>query len=514
MKGKRLGNVTLGELLGEGGMGKVYAGRHETLDIDVAVKVLPENFANDEKLVASLLKEARSAAKINHPNAVRVYDCGEEDGTYYLVMERVDGKSCRDLITEKGKLPVEEAARYIADVAQALTEAAKHGIVHCDVKPANILVNSSGQAKISDLGIARVLVGSDEPSATGKVASGTPAYMAPEQAKKGGVVDHRSDIYGLGASFFHMVTGETLFEGAPKEMLRKHVKETPRPVRDVAPEVPEDVAKIIEKMLAKKQEDRYASTALLSDELRPLIGTDIQSLADLSKWFSSALKCFKTHVVEFIKAGAVIALIAGIVLLGMYLLIVMIMDMNNFVGHLIILAAVAALVSPLAASLVWMAATAMRDPLFKPELRHLTKGIRWVFAAALVAVCCEAANMIAGHILGTGILLFATAGIGILLKAFLYFGLCAAASGTSVFVVPFRTLKLLKDNYQAVPIVGLIGWLPAYMLGYLSPVAYVISFSVFLPLCCCLVARFCTVEREASDAPLEAEAGGKESSAE
>lgn len=514
MQGTRLGNVTLGEVLGQGGMGTVYAGHHETLDIDVAVKVLHKEVASNEKLVTALLKEARAAAKVNHPNAIRVYDCGEQDGTYYLIMERVDGTSCGSMIAKRGRLPVDEAARYIADVARALGEVSMHGVVHCDVKPGNILVTEDGTAKITDLGIARVLQDAEVVSKTGKRVAGTPAFMAPEQGKKGGEVDHRTDIYGLGATFYMLISGKPLFEGDNnEEILRKQVKEAHRPVSEVAPDTPEEVCKIVERMIEKKKEDRYQDATELLKDLQPLLGSEIQSLDDLGKWLSSAIKCYTRNFLDFTKAGACIALGS----LVMYGIAWGVLGTESVLGELLILIPVACFAGPMTAGLLWTAVTALRDPLYKPNIKHLFWGFRWFFKAALAVLVCEGVSAGAIWLFGTEALLFASGIVGALAKACLFFALCAALSGAPLFALPFKALGLAKDYYQAALIVGVVGWLFYYVVTrYVHPSAYVLSWIVGLPLCCCLVARFCTVEsapREQDAAPPEAQADEGEADA-
>ncbi len=499
MKGKRLGNVVLGDVIGKGGMGTVYAGHHDTLDIDVAVKVLPAEFALNDKLVSGLLREARAAAKVNHPNVVRVYDCGEEDGIYYLVMEFVDGKSCGAMLNERKKLPVDEAVRYIADIAVALAEISNHNIVHCDVKPANILVTKDGCAKLADLGIARILQAAQENSTTGDVVSGTPYYMAPEQAKRGGVVDQRTDIYGLGATFYHLITGKPLFEGEPKAVMRAQVKNPHRPVYEVAPEIPEEVCSVVERMLKKDPAERYQKPSELVEGLRPLIVTEIRSLGDLCLWFSTAIRCYVTHIGVFSQCGAVIAAVALACMAPLFF-------SETVTGRILFSGLAACLVGPLTAGLLWSVVTAMRDPLFNPEIKQILQGFRWILSVAPAVAVCEAAGVLLGEASGVFIVY---AIMGVLLKGFQFFAVCAAVSGTWVGALPFKTLALMKDNYQVVVIAGLVGWGFDYLTRpYSFPLVYALSMAVVLPLCCCLVARFCAVKNMPKKE--EADAGVKE----
>src|SRR5262245_47653979 len=199
--------------IGEGGMGTVYRGRHRDLDIDVAIKFLHSDRVRDAGGSDRFLREARLAARLNHPGIVRVFDCGEVDGHYYIVMEYVGGKSLAAHIEESKSLAVARSLEIATAVAEALRHAMdQFGVIHRDVKPANVLLTASGDVKLADLGLAKSVAGATPNRAAGYtspgIALGTPRYMSPEQFSDASQVDHRADIYSLGATLYHMLSGE------------------------------------------------------------------------------------------------------------------------------------------------------------------------------------------------------------------------------------------------------------------------------------------------------------------
>ena len=200
----------LGEEIGRGGMADVYLARDRLLDRQVAVKVLSPAFASDPTNFERFRREAQSAAGLNHPNIVAVYDWGEDDDAPFIVMEYVPGQTLRDLIQAYGWLSPNEAARIAAEIADALSFAHEHGVVHRDVKPGNVLIAPQGQVKVTDFGIARAETG-DPLTKTGSVL-GTATYFSPEQAQ-GFALDGRSDVYALGVVLYEMVTGTHAFDG-------------------------------------------------------------------------------------------------------------------------------------------------------------------------------------------------------------------------------------------------------------------------------------------------------------
>src|ERR671916_1956436 len=258
---------TRGELLGSGGMAEVYLAHDEVLDRDVALKVLTEKHAGNEEFVERFRREARSAAFLNHPNIVSVYDQGcSEDGTYYIAMEYIPGGTLKDRILSEGPLDPDTATELSLQVAQALGHAHEHGVIHRDIKSRNILLTEAGYAKVTDFGIARAATATTTSSRSNLVL-GTPGYISPEQAM-GKSVDARSDLYSLGVVLYEMLTGTLPYSGeSPVSMALKHVDEPPRSPREANPDVPASLNALTAKLLAKDPEDRYASAVELADDL-------------------------------------------------------------------------------------------------------------------------------------------------------------------------------------------------------------------------------------------------------
>lgn len=251
--------------LARGGMAEVYLARDHLLDRPVALKVLFPEYARDEAFVERFRREAKAAASLNHPNIVAVYDWGEEEGLYYIVMEYVEGKSLRELIRDEGSLLPQRAAEIAADIAAALGYAHRNGVVHRDVKPGNVLITSHGQVKVTDFGIARAGT-ADHLTRTGMVM-GTATYFSPEQAQ-GLDVDPRSDVYSLGIVLYEMTAGEAPFHGDdPVAIAYQHVREEPMPPGIKNPDVPLDLERVVLTALAKGPADRYQSAEEMREDL-------------------------------------------------------------------------------------------------------------------------------------------------------------------------------------------------------------------------------------------------------
>jgi serine/threonine protein kinase len=263
------GRYELHRRIGRGGMAEVHVARDQLLDRLVAVKILFAEFATDPSFVARFRREAQSAANLNHPNIVGVYDWGQEAGTYYIVMEYVDGRSLSEILRAEGPLHPQRAAEVASDVAAALGFAHRNGVVHRDVKPGNVILTSTGLVKVADFGIARAIrEGAEENlTQTGSVM-GTATYFSPEQAQ-GQVVDPRSDLYSLGIVLYEMVCGRPPFQGdSPVAIAYKHVQETPPSLKSFKPDVPDGYDAITRKLLAKNPANRYASAEDLQSDLR------------------------------------------------------------------------------------------------------------------------------------------------------------------------------------------------------------------------------------------------------
>jgi serine/threonine-protein kinase len=263
------GRYELHRRIARGGMADVFLARDQLLDRPVAVKVLFPEFATDPNFVERFRREAQSAANLNHPNIVSVYDWGQEQGTYFIVMEYIEGRSLADILRTEGPLHPQRAAEVASDIAAALGFAHRNGVVHRDVKPGNVLISPSGQVKVADFGIARAL-GADPDSNLTQAGSvmGTATYFAPEQAQ-GLPLDPRSDLYSLGVVLYEMVTGRAPFSGeSPVAIAYKHVQEQPAPPRHLNTNVPTDLEAIILKLLAKNPQARYPSAEDLRADLR------------------------------------------------------------------------------------------------------------------------------------------------------------------------------------------------------------------------------------------------------
>src|SRR6266508_1382510 len=251
--------------IARGGMAQVYLARDQLLDRPVAIKVLFPEFARDPSFVERFRREAQAAANLSHPNIVAIYDWGQERGTYFIVMEYIEGRSLRELIHADGPLPPAQAAEIGAEIAEALAFAHRSGVVHCDIKPGNVLITEAGRVKVTDFGIARATQGDtgEALTQTGAVM-GTATYFSPEQAQ-GLPVDGRSDVYSLGVVLYEMVTGAPPFTGeSPVAVAYKHVREDPEPPAARAPDLPPDLQHIILTAMAKDADSRYQT----ADELR------------------------------------------------------------------------------------------------------------------------------------------------------------------------------------------------------------------------------------------------------
>ncbi len=264
--GKKVGQCQIVKKLGEGGMGVVYKGRHTTLNRDVAVKMLSPALMG-EMHKKRFLREARAAAKLEHPNIVQVYDAGEFEGYNYIVMQFIDGASLGDKLAKGGKFEQLAAVRIIKDAARALAEAHKNGMIHRDIKPDNIMMTGDGEVKVADFGLVKSADVEKDLGISRSMLMGTPHYMAPEQFE-GVAPDPRVDIYALGITLFEMVTGKKPFDGKTAfKIMEAHLrKEPPRPetiVKDIHPEL----SRVILKALEKEPDKRYQSAEELIEDL-------------------------------------------------------------------------------------------------------------------------------------------------------------------------------------------------------------------------------------------------------
>ncbi|QIS07968.1 Stk1 family PASTA domain-containing Ser/Thr kinase [Nocardia arthritidis] len=266
----------LGEIIGFGGMSEVHKARDLRLSRDVAIKVLRADLARDPTFYLRFKREAQNAAALNHPAIVAVYDTGEAevDGgpLPYIVMEYVDGDTLRDIVRGKGPLPPRRAMEIIADVCAALDFSHKAGIVHRDMKPANIMINRAGAVKVMDFGIARAIADSSNPMTQTAAVIGTAQYLSPEQAR-GETVDARSDVYSVGCVLFEILTGEPPFTGdSPVAVAYQHVREDPRLPSHVHPGVPRELDSVVLKAMSKNPANRYQTAAEMRADLIRVLG--------------------------------------------------------------------------------------------------------------------------------------------------------------------------------------------------------------------------------------------------
>ena len=263
------GRYAVIERVGAGGMAEVYRARDDLLGREVAIKVLHDRYSRDRSFVERFRREAQSAANLNHPNIVALYDYGSDGDTYFIVMEFIEGRSLSDIIASEGQLLPERAADIASDVAKALDRAHSNGLVHRDIKPSNIMITDSGQTKVTDFGIARALGGDGEQTMTQTgMVIGTAAYLSPEQAQ-GNPIDARSDVYSLGVVVYEMLTGKPPFSGdTPLAIAYKHVRETPVNPGSLNSDVPPALDAITMKALAKNPDNRYSSATEMHDDLQ------------------------------------------------------------------------------------------------------------------------------------------------------------------------------------------------------------------------------------------------------
>jgi eukaryotic-like serine/threonine-protein kinase len=269
--GFKVDRYLLLDLIGQGGMGRVYLARDTRLNRRVALKILAPERVNNPRAVARFQREARVGAQLQHENLVRIYDFGEANARYFLVMEFIEGKTIGHLISAQGPMPAATASRLVRMVALGLGHAHSKGLIHRDVNPYNIMVTGDGTAKLADLGLAIDLTEGDRVTREGATV-GTFDYVAPEQARHSHSADIRSDIYSLGCTLYHMITGQVPFPSPSlPEKLFAHQALEPTPLEQLAPGLPEGFAEVVRKMMRKSPDERYATPAQLVQALEPYL---------------------------------------------------------------------------------------------------------------------------------------------------------------------------------------------------------------------------------------------------
>ncbi len=270
--GKKLGGCTIESKIGQGGMGTVYKAHHETLNISVAIKIFhaqPDSSGSKERF----LREAQLMAQLRHPNIVSVMNAGIEDDIHFIVMEYIEGGNLLSLINKNKALPVQNAIGIAVDILHSLDFAKSNSIVHRDIKPENILIDSSGHARLADLGLARAV--SSEHLTQSNMMLGSPHYIAPEQANNSSNVDCRSDIYSLGCSLFHMLSGKEPFPGNSLiEIVMNHTQKPVPYLVDYDKQLPSGIADIVFKMMQKEPEKRFSDPTSIINALTPFLPND------------------------------------------------------------------------------------------------------------------------------------------------------------------------------------------------------------------------------------------------
>ena len=280
--------------LGAGAMAAVFKARQISLDRIVAVKVLPKRMSENREFVDRFYKEGKAAAKLNHPNIVGAVDVGEANGFHYFVMEYVEGQTVFDKLEKGERYSEKESLNLCIQVCRALAHAHKAGFIHRDVKPKNIMITPDGVAKLADMGLARETSDKEAAEAEAGKAYGTPYYISPEQIRGELDVDARADIYSMGATFYHMVTGRVPFDApTPSLVMHKHLKEELIPPDHLNPDLSAGVGEIIEVAMAKKRKNRYQSAEEMLTDLErvaagepPLVARqhyDLNSLAEIEE---------------------------------------------------------------------------------------------------------------------------------------------------------------------------------------------------------------------------------------
>jgi len=267
--GQQIPGFKIQAKVGAGAMAAVFKAKQISLDRLVAIKVLPRKFNNNRQFIERFYAEGRAAAQLNHPNIVQAYDVGRAGEFHYFVMEYVEGGTVHDQIIASKRFDEHEALDIVINIADALQHAHEKGLIHRDVKPKNIMKTKAGVAKLADLGLARAIDDKDAALAERGKAYGTPYYISPEQIRGEVNVGPQADIYSLGATLYHMVTGNVPFDGKnPKEVMEKHLKDHLVPPDHVNPRLSAGISEVVETMMAKSRRDRYKTVADLLVDLR------------------------------------------------------------------------------------------------------------------------------------------------------------------------------------------------------------------------------------------------------
>jgi serine/threonine-protein kinase len=258
--------------IGEGGLATVYKARQISMNRIVALKILQKQWLADEEFKKRFLLEARLVGKLSHENLIKVFDVGKEDWKYYYSMEFIEGETCEDIVEREGPMDPVRVLRISSQIAKAIEYLRTYNIVHCDIKPGNIMITKTGAAKLADFGFVRVNL---ELNTEEGAVLGTPDYISPEQAMGKDEIDYRSDIYSLGASIYHMLAGRPPFDGTSSEIMRAHIRKEIPPISNFMPGLTHETIALIGKMLAKDPAERYQTVPeMLADLNKAIIAED------------------------------------------------------------------------------------------------------------------------------------------------------------------------------------------------------------------------------------------------
>ncbi len=315
--GERIDIFELEQAIGVGGMGAVFRALDTRLDRHVALKILPPQQSHDSEVVQRFYQEGRAAARLDHENIARVYSIGHDERYHYIAFEYIEGTTLRQRVEKNGPLPIEEAINFTLQIGDALVHAAEREVVHRDIKPSNIIITPHGRAKLVDMGLARRFErGGDDGLTQSGMTLGTFDYISPEQARDPRDVDVRSDLYSLGCTLFHMLTGRPPFpDGTVLQKLIQHQEETPPDVRALNPSVPPDLASILVKLMAKDRDRRYQTPEQLVRDLLTVAGAlGLRSVSPEGLvWLASNKpRAWERHLVWGVPAFVLLLIVAGL----------------------------------------------------------------------------------------------------------------------------------------------------------------------------------------------------------
>ena len=487
----KVGNVKLGNLIGRGNIGSVYRGYHETLAIDVAVKLLDHEANLSQKDVDRFIDEARIAVRINHPNIIRVYDCGLENNICYLIMEFVDGGNCEQLVQRNGRLTESAALRIIHAVVLSLKEAARHGTLHHDVKPANILLGKNGAVKLGDMGAAIMLGRQGMILGNSSDTYMTLEFAAPERILNGTETDIRSDIFSVGATLYYLLAGKPVRKGlssgnSPEDIIQQPLE----PVRALVPEISDACESFITRLLMTNPDKRYQSYAEVLNALAKITGTEESSsrgvIARSPNQLAGILKAtsifWYQNIKHLSKAGGIVAGISFLITIFSWGLLGYTLHLGSKIiipSNIILQSSIS---GPLILGLFLFVMNIINTPGQRPKPSDLLKGFNNWFASAITVLCCESISLLAGIIFyGPFYFLYMMTDIAAKGSGCYAFYLLATGQVTPKNMAA-RTYKTIKRDYIGFLIAGSLFWMVEYLTAAcLHPLVYIAMLTFALP---------------------------------